>query len=409
MYTAGPTWTMPKTMWTGLAANAASVPIQITIRGATYTGGVLTAGPSLGSSQVMTVAPASAQGSIVYWTTSGGSSLESFKAGDETVTLALQPSQVQMQTVGGTAVTCIGCHTSTPDGNSAGLTAQGPWGNVLSSISAATVGAAPSFLGAGAATTLQTLSPLGIQAYSKAHWATGDRVMIAPYKDSPGNELVWVDLEATTSAQGTSWGVIARNGDTHDVGAPTFSHDGNTIVYVSTSAELTGRLDNGSASLFAVPYNSRQGGTATPITGASDPNLESYYPSFSPDDALLAFDQIPTSTQMYNQPAAEVFVLPVAGGTPTRLAANDPPACSGKTSPGVTNSWPKWGPSAQTVAGKMYYWVTFSSTRDPMGNPQLYLTGVVVSGATVETHGAIYVWNQVATNNNHTPAWDYFQ
>jgi hypothetical protein len=408
VYTAGTSWTMPKPMWTGLAADAAGVPITITVRGAQLMGTTLMGSPSVGSTQPMMVAPAPAPGSIVYWTTSGGSSLKGFSAGDETVVVALIPSQVKMQSAGG-AVTCVGCHTSTPDGKFAGFTAQGPWGNALASIEATSVGAAPSFLGAGATATFMNESPLGIQTYSKAHWSTGDHVMIAPYHDSPGNQLAWFDLEATTPGQGSSYGFLTRTGDTRDVGAPTFSHDGTKIVYVSTDNELTGRLDNGYADLYAVPYNNRKGGTATPVSGASDPTLEEYYPAFSPDDAFLAFNRIPNGNNMYNQPLAEVFVIPASGGTATRLAANDPPACTGNKSPGVTNSWPKWAPGATTASdGKTYYWMIFSSTRDPASNPQLYITGVVVGPKAIETHGALYLWNQPATENNHTPAWDNF-
>jgi hypothetical protein len=408
VYTANPTWTMPKTIWTALAADAPGVPITVTIRGAQLSGSTLAGPPTVGSSETITVAPVGAAGTIVYWTTSGGSALKGFAAGDESVALALQPSQVQMQSAGG-AVTCIGCHTSTPDGLYAGFTAQGPWGNALASVQGSNTGAAPTFLGAGAAMTFQSSSPLGIQTYSKAHWSAGDHVMVAPFHDSPGNDLAWFDLEATASGQGTSYGFLTRTGDSNDVGAPTWSHDGNTVVYVSTNAELTGRLDNGIADLYAVPYNGRMGGAATPIPGASDPTLEEYYPSFSPDDAFLAFDRIPQNTQMYNQPLAEVFVIPSAGGTATRLAANDPAACTGKTSPGVTNSWPKWAPEASTgPSGETYYWVIFSSTRDPMGNPQLYISGVVVKNGVIETHGALYIWNQPSTENNHTPAWDNF-
>jgi hypothetical protein len=395
---------MPKAMWTALAIDAVGVPITITIRGAVLNGNALLLPPTVGSVQTMTIAPASAAGSIVYWTTTNGSSLKGFSAGDESVVVALQPSQVQMQTVGG-AVTCIGCHTSTPDGDFAGFTAQGPWGNALASVQAANVGAPPSFLGAGALATLTSQSPLGIQTYSKAHWSTGDHVMIAPFMDSPGNNLAWIDLEAATAGMGTSYGFLARTGDTGDVGAPTFSHDGNTIVYVSTNAELTGRFAN----LYAVPYNNRQGGAATPIPGASnDPTLEQYYPAFSSDDAYLALDRIPSGNTMYDQPLAEVFAIPAAGGTATRLTANDPATCTGKTSPGVTNSWPKWSPQVTTVGTKSYYWLIFSSTRDPMGNPQLYITGVVVDGGVVETYGALYIWPQPSDENNHTPAWDYF-
>jgi hypothetical protein len=51
----------------------------------------------------------------------------------------------------------------------------------------------------------------------------------------------------------------------------------------------------------------------------------------------------------------------------------------------------------------------FSSTRDPGGNPQLYVTPIVVEGGKVSTYHALYLWNQPATENNHTPAWDVFK
>ncbi|MFT3764728.1 MAG: hypothetical protein QM820_04305 [Minicystis sp.] len=409
VYTANPSWTMPKDMWTALTTHAADVPITMTVRGAQFDGQALVGQPALGSSWNFTIAPADAAGAIVYWTTSGGSALKGFQAGDESVALALQPAQVKMPTVKGDPVSCVGCHTSTPDGKYAGFTAQGPWGNALASVEAATVGAQPPFMGAGALATLAQFGELGIQTYSKAHWSDGDHVMIAPFGPSPGAQLAWFDLEAAQSGQGMSYGFLARNGDTRDVGAPTFSHDGKTVVYVSTDVEFTGRLDNGFADLYSVPYNNRQGGAATPVPGASDPALEEYYPAFSPDDAWLAFNRIPNGNNMYNQPLGEVFVIPAAGGTATRLAANDPPMCTGKTSPGVTNSWPKWAPERVNVGSRTFYWIIFSSTRGPQNRPQLYISGVVVNGGNVETHGALYLWNQPEDENNHTPAWDIFK
>ena len=65
-----------------------------------------------------------------------------------------------------------------------------------------------------------------------------------------------------------------------------------------------------------------------------------------PTIGWLVFNRIPNDDNLYDQPAAEVFVVPATGGTATRLAANDPPACAGMTSPGITNSWGKWGPTA---------------------------------------------------------------
>ncbi len=102
---------------------------------------------------------------------------------------------------------------------------------------------------------------------------------------------------------------------------------------------------------------------------------------------------------MYYNSSSEVYVIPAAGGTPTRLAANDPVACSGVKSPGITNSWAKWSPQITTVGGKTYYWMIFSSTRDgytiqkkPSGKAsQLYMTGVVVEGEGLHLPGRVPV------------------
>jgi hypothetical protein len=126
---------------------------------------------------------------------------------------------------------------------------------------------------------------------------------------------------------------------------------------------------------------------------------------------------------------AELFVVPApgspgAGGDAmaTRLAANDPPACSGFASPGINNHWAKWAPEPEIApgSGRKYYWLIFSSNR--YGTPpvvamdmsvvqvsQLYATAIVVDGTTVTTFPSIYLWNQSAATLNTTPAWDPFK
>jgi WD40-like Beta Propeller Repeat len=408
VYTALTTWTMPRAMWQSLAQHATNGPITMTVRGAHYNGSTLDGAPSVGTSGPMTIAPAPASGAIVYWTTSSGSALKGFKIGEETVGPTLTPEQAKMPTVGG-PVKCIGCHTSTPDGLYAAFTAQSPWGNAFASIEQGQVGAQPSFLSAGALAAFTSLGELGIQTFSKAHWKSGDQMMLSPFGSAQASRLAWFDLQAQGSGEGQAYGFLKRDGDSRGAGAPTWSHDGKTVVYVSTNAELTGRLDAGDADLYAVPYNDRQGGAATPIPGAADPELEEYYPAFSPDDSLLAFNRIPKATSMYNAAQAEVYVIPSAGGAATRIVANDPAACSGVVSPGVTNSWPKWAPEGTTVGAKTYNWLIFSSTRGPKKNPQLYIAGVVTEDGKVTTSAALYLWNQPENENNHTPAWDIFK
>jgi hypothetical protein len=182
---------------------------------------------------------------------------------------------------------------------------------------------------------------------------------------------------------------------------------------VSANAITDGRLDTGPADLFAVPYQNRAGGTATPLPGASDAHFTEYYPAFSPDDTFVAFTRVPGSESAYSNPHAEVYLVPFnggVGGTAIRLAANDAAACQTTTvSPGLTNDWPKWSPQVVTAGGKTYYWLTFSSKRTGTGNAQLYITAVVVDEVgQISTYPALYLWNQPSSDGNHTPSWDDF-
>jgi hypothetical protein len=529
VYTAQTKWTMPKTIWQSLAANVQGAPITVTIRQISGTGGT----PEFGSGSSFTIAPAPAQGGMVFWSTASflasaaSTNLQGFQVGDESTNIVLTPPQVQQPVWAGPGdggnfpqppalepVQCIGCHAATPDGNYVGFTVQWPWPNALASVSAdsgAPVGAAPPWLSAGA---IANLGPntndanylggnsgsaannvddvmLGIQTFSKAHYAAGDHVEIASLGASldqpefPGStnyeaiqtsgvvsQLVWINLEwdglgdaggrpsaAPGATNNGGWGILARTGDAQSAGSPNWSHDGKTIAYTSvTNGTRDGRLGAGGefgasyggftwpsvmggtvgqADVKTIPYNANNGapggtgGAATSVMGASDPTYNEYFPSFSPDDTLLAFNRTPSTVDMYEQPAAEVFVVPAAGGTATRLAANDPAKCSGVASPGVENTWPKWAPApaggmvTPASDGKLYYWVTFSSIRinDPnnpatgsatgatLGKTQLYVAGVVVDpsqGNAITTFPAIYLWNQDPTENNLIPAWDNF-
>ena len=296
---------------------------------------------------------------------------------------------------------------------------------------------------------------------SNAHWKTGDRISLITYEkrgavgftstdpDTSGasgqDKLAWFDLETTASipwtmngtsamnaaietTQGTAWGFLALTGETAGVISPNWSHDGNTVVYTSATQTQDGRIgDNAETDIHTVPYNNRMGGTVTPVAGASTPGISEYYPSFSADDKLLAFNRAGnTSGKIYYRPDGEVYVIPAAGGTATRLTANDPPACTGEKSPGIINSWAKWSPTVVVDAtnGNTYYWLIFSSARLYPGHftvpanqysppdtrsSQLYMTGIVVDkqGA-IHTYPAVYLYNQDPTWSNLTPAWNQF-
>ena len=211
--------------------------------------------------------------------------------------------------------------------------------------------------------------------------------------------------------------VLARTGDPNQAAGASWSRGGSVVVYSSSTAVTDGHPAAGASDLWRVPYAGGAGGAAAPVPGVNDPAYSQFYPTHSPGDALLAFNRNPRGAEMYDSPGSEVWVAPAGGGRPTRLAANDPPACSGLKSPGLTNSWPRWAPESTEAGGRRYYWLVFSSKRRPGPDrrypPQLFVAGVttrVEGGVEVvdSTYPAVYLTVQPARESNHTPAWDNF-
>jgi hypothetical protein len=427
IYTTQNPYTLHTLAWQAITTNGVNGPIQVSVRSAVVTNGAITGGPWAGSSGTIQIAPVPVTGTVVYWTTSMGTVLKGFQMGFPVGEAPPQPVLTPTQEGNGSG--CIGCHASTPDGLYAGLTtstdpSNGSGNGSIDLRSVDGMATRPSFLTSNALALLGRLNQHA-PSFSKAHWTAGDHTMLTMW--NPGGsaagptgttEILWTNLEATGQVQGTDWGVVARNGDKLNAASAQFSHDGTKIVYTSvTNADA--QMNSPDGLVYTVPFNGGQGGTATPLGGASDSSFVQYYPMFSADDALVGFNRVPSGSMgsgggpaTYNDPSAELFVVPSAGGTAVRLAANDPPACLGVQSPGVTNSWGKWSPQALTNCGNTYYWIVFSSTRDPnaIGGQQLYVAPLVIDGTgKITTYSALYLWNQPETEHNHTPAWDVFQ
>ena len=428
VYTAQDSWAMDKTIWLALASHVVDQPIIVSVRA------VGASGLTAAATASFTIAPVRAGGQMVYWALRGfdasnpdNEELFGFSVGQETVGSVLKVAQVQ-QTSSGVSVGCIGCHTATPDGSFVGFTGNYPWPNALASVEPGSTGTMPGYLASPGISTL-TQDWHGIISFSGKHWSAGDRIGITSQSTQaldPRANLVWMELESGAS------GVLARQGDPAGAAAPNFSHDGARIVYTSTNANQDGRMGVGTADLYTIPFADRAGGSASPVVGAADAAFAEYYPAFSPNDQLIAFNRLPQADAsvtptgqpydggMFVNPAAEIWVVPSAGGTAMRLRANDPPACTPPVKPntrvypnktGWNNSWAKWSPEVGAAGDSLYYWLIFSSYRYDISPPrgQLYMTAVVVSEVRVDTFPAIYLWNQDLTTSNHTPAWDTFK
>ncbi|HEV8549081.1 MAG TPA: hypothetical protein VGQ57_08635 [Polyangiaceae bacterium] len=396
-------------------------------------------------------------------------------------------------------VRCVGCHTSTPDGAAVNITDHWPWNVRLVNLSGDSKGKAPDYV-TPMGDLLMQMPWQGVTSYSKGDWALGKHRYVTSFAKRPDtaesqpwtfwavdcgghecpyggkDDLIWLDVsapgtaptddndnarpKAALAAQGTGWDIIPRTGDPNGAVLPDWSHDGQHIVYTSTDSTADGHVGlqpnkNEAAptavDLYTVPFNAGMGGTAAPVMGASNAADAEYYPDYSADDALIAFTRVSNFKQIfsaassddgrkiYYRPEAEVAVVRASGGDAISLEANAPPACSGETSPGVYNSWPKWSPIVREAGGKKYYFLIFSSARESLGKvkdksgndtsspmSQLYMTALVDEGGTLSSYGASYLWNQrylVTPNaanpanptiadfvqNNVTPAWDEFQ
>jgi len=412
VYTSSTTWTLPVTIWAAITSSLVEEPIAVSIRGLDPS--QVEPLPSLATTGTLTISASEAKGSIVYWSTvyftnTGESTLKGFSVGDESVREILRPEQTNGE--------CVACHTSTPDGRfvatavSSTITSGDPSHVELRATDGS--GLQPDFISSDALLLLAR-EQQQLPTFSKMHWRASDRLMVTILNQ----DLIWTDLEAATQTQDIGWGILARDGDPNILAThPAFNAAGTALAYTTAGSGALTKAD--ATDVYILPFNDRKGGSVVPLAGASTPEANEYYPAFSPDDALVAFSKAPLaqnapepspgafiSKTTYNNPLGEIFVVSHTGGSPQRLLANDPPTCSGKQSPGVTNSWGKWSPEAEIVNGKTYYWLTFSSTRvDPL-RPQLYVTPIIVDASgQLSTYPALYLWNQPPDEGNHTPAW----
>lgn len=509
VYTRQNPWLIPPDVWNGLRKNVFEEDITLTVR--TSVNGQA---PSE-SRASFRIAPVQAGGNMIYWAAiSEQPGLETtrllaFGVGEEAVITALRPGEVTETMIDDNArikrsefgapegqARCVGCHTSTGDGQSVITSDHWPWNLAVTNITAKTRPAEVTPFGA----FLLQMPWLGVSTTSRSDWALGRRWLVTSagmraamepnFVPNPQQSwrdvgygggltqnrdgLIWIDMaaagqppavpprqqeqqqqpgqpqqdgqageravgDAMLGARGTGWGVIARNGDPRAAVTPDWSHDGLTVAYTSTDSTQDGRIGGNAneVDIYTVPFNNGQGGAATPLPGASTPGVAEYYPDFSADDRFIAFNRVQDGRgRIYYHQQGEIYVVPAAGGEPLRLAANDPPACSGETSPGVLNSWPKWsptvrgGPENSPHSGKRYYFLLFSSARQSpfrLGQgpaSQLYLTTLVqLPSGELQTYPAMYLWNQSfeitdpdanppvvapVQTSNLTPAFDEF-
>ncbi len=382
-------WIPEWATWYALKQGAPLQPLELRIYGASVDldTGTLLEGPFVApDATVVTALDFNAPGRIIFWATSD-EALHRIELGDTTDHYFYGPNN-------NPTGMCEGCHAGTPDGKyiASSTSSEDCVGCsfYVSLIRAQDLSPLPG-LHPSAASSLQGQDST-LPSFSEAFWTQYDQRMIL-VRDG---RLFSLDLLTG------QYGEMAVAGDPDYQALPDWSPDGQTVVYVSSPYVVNGRTATDPCDLYTVEYNQGSGGTAQPVPGAAEPGIQEYYPDISPDGHWIAFNR--SSLETYNAEDAEVFLIPLQGGMPERIAGNDPPPILGETSPGLTNSWPKWAPDYHVSGADTWFFLAFSSARHH-GLAQIWISPLKVNGGAVTSYPALHLPGQNVGTHNHTPVW----
>lgn len=145
--------------------------------------------------------------------------------------------------------------------------------------------------------------------------------------------------------------------------------DDSVIAFVRADLNDTHELglyvDNRS-DIYIVDFDTGQ--PATPVIGASG-NALNYYPAFSPEGDYLLFTRS-LSGRSYNNPDADLWLVPLDSGQAVRLSINDD---------GASDAWAVWSKDGQSIA--------FQSNRQD-DNYDIFVADIVQDGNLLDARNA---------------------
>ena len=373
----GYTLTLPASIWKKLFEFPDHPKWQLRVLSATVQGGKLMGQLLASKPSILHVSAQKAGGALYYWNTQ----MQAVRVIEAGKTVAST-----VPTGGGF---CTGCHSVSPDGSTVAVSHMMGAGMTSMSMQlvSAKSGSKPAWLHAKAEALLASSFTIAA-AFSPKYFTPTDKWLVVPTSGSasmiPGaTKLMAVDLIKGNAT------ALVKGGDLGKQAFPTWSPDGNFVVYASAADVGNGFSATQPTSLYSVPFNGGQGGTATVLTGADDAGAFQYYPAFSVDGQWVAYNRVDPAAQAcpssgssggpssggegtYDNCNAELWMIAAAGGKAIRLDnANQ------STDP-LTNSWPTFG----NVVGSQY-WMAFSSRRDygflhtgPTPSPQIYVVAI---------------------------------
>ncbi|NVB80075.1 MAG: hypothetical protein HOV81_16900 [Kofleriaceae bacterium] len=287
-----------------------------------------------------------------------------------------QPAE-QYYTTAQTGGRCVACHVLSRDGRHMAIT----------------------YVGGGGPATMVDVETKAAQTETRA-WNFGT---FTP----DGNEFLAVSngtLAVIDYATQTTLATMPASGQvTH----PDLSADGTMLVYVQKSTGGDWSFTGGKVMMRTYDVATRQFGPEQTVIADTANN---YYPSFSPDGKWILFNRA-AGGDAYNNGNATLWV---AKAEPNALAIELVNANAGL---GLTNSWGRWAPFAQTLgaANDPMYWITVSSTREfgvrlvgAARKPQIWMTPFFPNQMTSNADPSAHAFRlpfQNIDSNNHIAQW----
>lgn len=262
-------------------------------------------------------------GGLYYWNSSG--SVMRFDYGYPNA-----PPQTYLTRSDVGALTCVGCHVISRQGNLIVVGKDIPSPAAYSTL------------------TVRTKQPAGNNLTGSANFFS-----FAPderhWLQSNGVSIQWRDL-TTGAVRNVTSGAM-----------PDWSPSGTSMVFARPGSTPFFPVPGvASASLQTARFNGT--GFDPPQVLVPFAGQNNYYPAWSPDGRYVLFNRSPSNKNSFDNstpndgglPDGELWAVAASGGPPIRLVNASAPGAA---------SWPKWAPVQHRYSGGNVMWLTFSSGR----------------------------------------------
>ncbi|MBI5525340.1 MAG: PKD domain-containing protein [Deltaproteobacteria bacterium] len=375
VYTKQTSWLADDTTWSKIAFGNAGSEVTLSVYG-TNEGDGADQAFKCGSDVRFRFSRSSVGGAIYYWN-AGNGYIERLPVGSKSVEHFYQ---------GGGR--CVGCHAISHDGSKMAFTFDGGDGPLAE-----------------------------MRVSDQAFLINGDgsvRSNFQSYNPDGTRFLATFSYFGTITMRASGSGAVVATlppsaivKDTH----PEWSYDGTRMTYARAQNRCSdlGQGCNVDARDFFINVVQTPGdsfGAETTLVGYQYGH-NYYYPVFSPDDAVIAYnhstDASPSNWHTYSNDTAELWVVDSNG-------ARAPIRCDRANKvDNIRNSWPKFAP----FLGDGLYWLAFSSVRaygniKGQGLAQIWVTAIEPAkyqAGQDPSYPSFWMPFQDAATNNHIPAW----